>query len=380
MVLGLAGAAVFSALQAHRARVERDRAEKVKGFLFAVLGAPSPGAEGRDVRVLDVLAEARTRAERELRDDPATRAEVLLTLGTTYYDLSQYAESEPLLRAALADARASSGEASLATGNALKALGELCNYTSRLPEAAELAGSAAAIFRRHLPGSRPQLMRALNALASVRIHQGAHHAATPLLEEAMRLGREIGRPAHSDTLVVMGDLAICYDMMGRRSEARRMVEQVIAEMRHVPELRENLTTILSNYSEYLIESGELPAAQAAAQESYDRRVALFGARSQSSGIGLARVAWVQYQRADYAAAERSARESLQVLREASPPLARELNFPLRSLSFSLLKLGRPAEAEPLLAELCEVIERHMASNHRLVEQARQALAEARAAR
>ena len=51
------------------------------------------GADGRDVRVIDVLSKAKERAEHDLKTDPLVLADVRLTLGTTYYNLSLYDEA-----------------------------------------------------------------------------------------------------------------------------------------------------------------------------------------------------------------------------------------------------------------------------------------------
>lgn len=379
MFLGLLAAAVFSRTQAVEAQRERDRSQKVKAFLFAVLGSPSPGADGRDVRVVDVLAEAARRAEREFRDDPRTLSEVQLALGTTHYDLSRYAEAEPLLRAALAAAERASAGPSVAQANACKALADLCNFTSRQEEAGTLAARAIGIYERQLPGS-VELLRAVHSLASIRLHQGNHRGAQPLLERAVALGRELGPSAVVDLLVAQGDLAVCYQALDRTAEARPLMEEVLRGMKGLPQLRENVSVLLGAQSEILLDLGELEQAEAALRESVARRKELFGPRSQSAGIGLGRLSWVQYRRESLAAAEATARESLEMLRALSPPGARELYYPLRALGFTLLKQGRAAEAEAVLAECLEVSERHLRANQRLVSSIRDELAKAQRSR
>lgn len=377
--LGLVVAAAFSLWQARVARLERDRAEKVKGFLFAVFSSPTPGAEGRDVRVIEVLADAQKRAEEELAQDPATRWEVYLTLGTTYYELSRYQAAEPLLRAALVDAERAFGGSSLAVGRVRKALGDVCNFTSRQPEAAEHLQTAIGIFRRHGPTAQPHLMLALHSLGSSLIHRGEQRGAVPLLEESLRLAERLGgSDARLHRIVVLGDLAPCYDALGRSAEGRRLSEEAVRGARELPQLRENLATLLANYSEFLLEAGDLAGAEAALTEGYERRLALFGERSQSAAVGLARLAHVQRRRGNLAEAERNARAALDVLRELSAPRARELFYPLRALGLTLLDAGRPQEAEPILAELVEVLELRMGQSD-LLPAAREALAKARRA-
>ncbi len=380
VVLGFAVAAVFSASQARTARQQRDRAERVKAFLIDVLGAPSPGADGRDVRVIEVLAKAKERAESDLQSDPVVLADVRLTLGTTYYNLSLYGEAEPLLRGALADARRLTGERSLATAEALKALGELCNWTSRQQEAGKFLTESIAIYRDYLPESAAALARALQSLGSVEIHSSRPASAIPLLEESVRLAERAGGAGSSDAVVSMGDLAACFDKLGRSADARPLFDRVIAGMRKTPALRENLATMLSSLSDLLAERGDLAGAERALEESVERRRELYGPESAPLASALGKLAWVRYRQGDFVRAEAGGREGLALYRKLLTPGARESFFALRPLAFALLKTGRAAEAEPLLIELVAVVRRHMAADATLIAQAEQGLAEAREAR
>lgn len=380
VMLGFAAAAVFSTIQARTARLQRDRAERVKAFLIDVLGAPSPGADGRDVRVIDVLAKAKERAEHDLKTDPLVLADVRLTLGTTYYNLSLYDEAEPLLRTALAETRRLTGDRSLVTADALKALGELRNWTSRQPEATKLLTESIEIYRSQLPESMAALARALQSLASVEIHSSRPRAAIPMLEESVSLAERAGGPGCVDALVAMGDLATSLDKLGRTTEARVIFDKVIPGMRANPALLENLSAMLSSLSDLLAESGDLVGAEQALVESVAQRRILYGDETAPVASALGKLAWTRYRQGKYAEAEIDARAGVVIQRKQLPPLAREYFFTLRPLAFTLLKLGRVAEAEPLFVELVEVTRRHMAADAVIVKQAEQGLAEARAER
>ena len=380
VILGFAGAAVFSAVQARTARLQRDRAERVKAFLIDVLGAPAPGADGREVRVIDVLAKARERAEHDLRTDPIVLADVRLTLGTTYYNLSLYDEAEPLLRSALAETRRLTGDRSIATAEALKAMGEQCNWTSRQDEATKLLTESIVIYRTHLPESTAALGRALQSRASVEIHSSRPLGAIPLLEESVRLAERAGGPGCVDSLVSMGDLATSLDKLGRHAEARVFFDKVIPGMRANPALVENLTTMLSSFSDLLAESGDLPGAERVLEESVAQRRRLYGDETTPVATALGKLAWTRYQQGKYQGAEIDARAGVTIQRKLLPPVAREYFFTLRPLAFTLLKLGRTMEAEPVFVELVEVTRRHMAADAVIVNQAEQGLAEARAER
>lgn len=376
---GFAAAAIYSRGQARVARLERDRAERVKAFLIEVLGAPSPGADGRNVKVIEVLARAKEQAESDLKTDAPALADVRLTLGTTYYNLSLYDEAEPLLRAALDDQRRLSGNHSMGTAEALKAMGELCNWTSREAEARTYLKESIAIGRENLPESAAALGRTLQSLASVEIHAGQCRIAIPLLEESIRLAVRAGGAGCSDALVAMGDHAMCLDKLGQSAAARPIYEVVIAGMTGNAALRENLTTMLSSYSDLLVEAGDLTGAERLLEENVKQRCALFGDEATPVAVGLGKLAWVRFRQGKYAQAEVDARAGLAIQRKLLVPADRGFYFTLRPLAFALLKAGRAAEAEPLCVELVEISHRHLSADAEVVLQAETGLAEARAA-
>ncbi len=364
--VALAGASVFSASQAQTARRQRDaaelaqaKAERVKNFLAQLLAAPSPTVSGRDVRVVDVLATAKARAETDLADDPEVLAEMRVTLGNTYYELSLYDDAEPLLRAAVADHRRLFGNDAASTGTALNVLGGLCAWTSRTDEAIPLLAEAAAILRRHLPSSGHELQTTLQNLATAHTHAGNLAPAEAPLREALRVAEQSDGPNSAAATSIMGDLAGVLEDQGRIPEARAMMEKVIARMREIPTERTNLATMLGKWCDLVFTAGDPAGAERAMAECLEIRREVFGERTSPVSVAMGRLAYLHYRRGDFAGAENLARGGLEIQREIFKPGERELLFTLRPLGLSLVKLGRAAEAAPLLTE-CLVLVKQFA--------------------
>ncbi len=373
--LTLAGASVFSASQAQTARRQRDaaeiaraQAERVKNFLTQLLAAPDPTVSGRDVRVVDVLATAKERAEVDLGDDPEVLAEMRVTLGNTYYELSLYDEAEPLLRAAVADHRHFFGNDAASTGTALNALGGLCAWTSRSEEAIPLLTEAVAILRRHLPKSGHELQATLQNLATAHTHAGNRASAEAPLREALRVAEQSDGVGSAAATSIMGDLAEVLEDQGRVPEARAMMEKVIARMREIPTERMNLATMLGKWSDLVFTAGDPGAAEQAMIECLEIRREVFGDRTSPAAVAMGRLAYLRYRRGDFAGAEELARGALAIQREILKPGERELVFTLRPLGLSLVQLGRDAEAEPLLTECLVVVRRYAAGETKMISE------------
>ena len=377
----LAGASIFSASQAQTARRQRDaaeiaraQAERVKNFLTQLLAAPAPTASGRDVRVVDVLATAKERAETDLADDPEVLAEMRVTLGNTYYELSLYDEAEPLLRAALADHRRLFGNDAAATGTALNTLGALCAWTSRSEEAIPLLTEAAAILRRHLPSSGHELQATLQNLATAHTHAGHLAPAEAPLREALRVAEQSDGVGSAAATSIMGDLAGVLEDQGRIAEARAMMEKTIARMREIPSERMNLATMLGKWCDLVFTAGDPAGAERAMAECLEIRREVFGERTSPAAVAMGRLAYLRYRRGDFRGAEKLASEELGILREVSKPGERDFLFTLRPLGLSLVKLGRSAEAAPLLTECLALVKQYAAGEAKMIAELEAALA------
>jgi tetratricopeptide (TPR) repeat protein len=154
---------------------------------------------------------------------------------------------------------------------------------------------------------------AMNNLAIAYDRAGRRDEALKLFEEVLALRREVNGPEHPDTLLAMGNLSTSYAEAGRRDEALRLREEVLALRRKVngPEHPDTLKAM--NYLAM----------------AYDRAGRLD--------------------------------ESLK-LREEALPLSRKVNGPdhphtsawMKDLADSYFSAGRTSEAFALLAKACEV--------------------------
>jgi serine/threonine protein kinase len=76
--------AKISARQRDKALREAEKAEKVNRFLQKMLASADPRAQGKDVKVIEVLGEAADSIENEFADQPEIAADLHTTIGSTY--------------------------------------------------------------------------------------------------------------------------------------------------------------------------------------------------------------------------------------------------------------------------------------------------------
>ena len=269
-----------------QAELSATQAKAINDFLLEMLSAPDPRVSGREVKVIDVLESAASKARDAFPDQPLVRAALLETLGRSYAGLAEQETAVGLIREALALRREATGadsELSLETENelneavvplqpiadttaqmkdlyqrAVPALGErhpvsitaLNNYGTLLVYLAgetEDEAKAAAMREEALDAQRRNLVlreqvygpdderttHARNNLAGTLRSLERYAEAEPLYAENLeRQLRLFGEDNHY-TLTTMDNLALTREQLGRVGEAMPMYQRSLDGLRRV---------------------------------------------------------------------------------------------------------------------------------------------------
>ncbi|MEM0961559.1 MAG: serine/threonine-protein kinase [Bacteroidota bacterium] len=217
LALLLGGSAFTStrvAAERDAARAERDRAEATAAFVTGLFDAADPFVAPTErpdtLRARDLLLRGAGRAHSVLADQPATRADVLTTVGEALIALGLYTEADSVLDRAVAAAREVGASGSVAY--ALTAQGRARSWgdapaeaVSSLREALAEADApeAAASARFHLGGAlrrAGELDEAATVLAAARADDREPLDAASVLIELGRVEQDRGRPADAEPL------------------------------------------------------------------------------------------------------------------------------------------------------------------------------------
>lgn len=321
LVAGLATSIVFyrqavtardaADLARQRATSEASRREKTLDFLNRMLTSADPGKDGRDVKVVDVMAAA----ERDLAPgtlDAQTEISVRAALGATYASLAitdraesnlqrviELAPGHPDSYSDVADAyntlsglRARAGKTQEAIDYAQKsqhyiqntapaftpenrhflrakvAEGDAYIFSAQPKKAKEVLTEVLDIQRRVLPKADPDTLNTMNSLGIATRRLGDTAGAEALYREAYEASTA---PETSATkLNLLSNLVQAIDYAGRWAEAEPMYKNLIAQQEKVlgPDHPSTLGS-LSNLSVCLIDQGKLDGPEGA--EAYCRR-------------------------------------------------------------------------------------------------------------
>jgi eukaryotic-like serine/threonine-protein kinase len=247
VLLALALGVAFSSWQAVRANSEARHArqaealaqqrlaesESIAKFLTGVFQSPDPALDGRSITVAETLDTANRKLETDLATQPARRAQLQATLGSTYLALGLPRQAIPLQEKARDYDVTAFGPEHADTLNAMSSLANSYYGAGRRDEALKLREEVLEIRRKTLGAEHPDTLKAMGYLASSYWAAGRRDEALKLREELLILQRKVNGPEHPDTIWAMNDLAFSYSDAGRRDEALKLREDVVALRRKV---------------------------------------------------------------------------------------------------------------------------------------------------
>ena len=373
--------------QREAAEHERARAEEVSKFLVDLFKLSDPEVNrGNRVTARELLDSSAKRLREAFKDQPATKAALLATVGAVYDSLGQYQEAVPLLQQSLAlqqqsgdksrvdtllelgrvlfeggnlqDAEAPLQEAlrvsqrefgasDLESGRALWVLGQLRHLQGEAAGAVDLYKRALDILET-AQAPATEVARLLDDLGQDYERQQQWLLAKQTYERALAIDRDILGNDHPRVASHLHNLAIVAQNMGDLKRAETLYREAIAgEERAFGDQHPETAAAQGNYALLLDREGRLAEAEPLLREALDVALKVWGADNFNVGYARVSLAMVLHDEGEWGAAESQFRQALAIYDKSLPA-----NHPYRAaalmhLARLLVDRGRAQEALPL---------------------------------
>lgn len=230
LVLLLSGFTVAQAVEIHRIRIERDRANRerdranrITDFMTGMFTVSNPGeARGNTITAREILDKASSQIESGLNQDPETQGQLLNGMGDVYENIGLYPKAESLLRMAVDVFEKQFGPQNRLTLRAKNDLGSLLRKEGHFGEAEKMELETLAGFQGTLGPHRPETLLSMANLADVLNDEGHYSEAEKLAKEAFEGERSMLGPAHDRTIAVMNIYGNIVYREGRYPEAEQI--------------------------------------------------------------------------------------------------------------------------------------------------------------
>jgi serine/threonine-protein kinase len=391
----LAGVATAMAIQANRvsheravAEQERKRSDEVAKFLTGLFEVVDPSeARGENITAREILGRGALRIEQELKDAPATQANLMETIGRVYLNLGLTAEARPQLEKALAmreklfpgdhESKASNlaalgnlelaagsmdtaqkhyedalamnerlhGKRATAVASSLEELGKVLKEKGDFKGAEAKLQQSLQLFTQIEGPKSAHVSSVMNEIAQLMERRGEHEGAEQMFRDALAIDRATLGNDHPQIVHNMHNLAVVLQSRGRLDEARPLFEESIALFRKVMgEKHPDTIAALGNYGRFLQASGALPRAETVFREALQLESEVRGPKNPYVGYDHANLAMLLYAKQAYSESEQEFRAALRIYAGTLPPEHTYIASAQTGLARTLIELGRLDEA------------------------------------
>jgi len=356
LVLLLAGFAVVQALELHRIKAERNRADRerdrathVTDFMTGMFKVSNPSeARGNSVTAREILDKASTNIETSLTKDPELQAQMMHVMGDVYDNLGLYPRAHSLQQKSLEIRQRVLGPNHHDTLESMNSLAGVLWSEGHYAEAEKFYRETLDIRRHVLGPEHPDILASMTGLATALWSEGHYAEAEKLYRETLDIRRRVLGPEHPDALGSMNGLANVLDDDGRYAEAEKLYQETLDIQRRVlgPEHPRTLWS-MSNLAALLDLEGHSAEAEKLDRERLEIERRVLGPEHPDTLKSTYNLAISLYREGHYSEAEKLYRETLDIQRRVLGPEHPDTLNSMSRLANVLSSEGHYAEAEKL---------------------------------
>jgi eukaryotic-like serine/threonine-protein kinase len=350
-----------AAQQRERAEHERARAEEVSNFLVNLFKLSDPGENrGNQVTARELLDSGAKRLRAGLKDQPATKAALLSTVGTVYDSLGQYQDALPLLGESL-ELQAQAHDTSridtlLELGRARIGAGDLQGAETPLQQALHVAQSVAGTMS-------VETGHALWALGMLRYQQGQISQAKDLYLRSLDI-LQSSRAPPTDISPVLSDLATAYMSNQQWSQAKQSYEQALEiDRRVLGDDHPKVAFRLQNLAIVAQNMGDLKQAELLYRDALQREERTYGDRHPETAITKGNYGLLLQHEGRLAEAEPLLRDAVAIPLSLYGAGHYKVGYARVSLAILLHDKGDLAESESEFRQALAIYDQSLPANH-----------------
>jgi tetratricopeptide (TPR) repeat protein len=364
------GATTWQAVRARRAEeratAEASVAKAVNRFLTDMLAEASPEANplNREMSVREALDDAAARIEGSFQNQPAIRAAVQNTIGTTYMALGLYDAADPHLRSALEFREGRFGPGSSQTAESRHSLGRLLWSRSDFESAESLIRNALETYRRTDGEESEGFVACLTDLAVVQQSRGDFDGAEATLRETLERSRALFGDESRQVADNLNNLAWIRRSRGDLAEAEALLREAFALNRRLLG-REHPSVLIHglNLAAILRERNALEEAEQLYAESIDLMREVLGPEHPTTLRGMKSMGEMFLQQREIERAESLLRDALEADERTLGPDNSLTMTLLADVGWTLRLRGDLAGAEPYYRKTLERRIRTLGEEH-----------------
>jgi serine/threonine-protein kinase len=296
------------------ARRQAAKAEQVSAFLQGLFEVSDPSeSKGHTVTARELLDQGAARIEKELANQPDTRASMMRVIGEVYYHLGLYATAKPLLERALAEDQRLFGPAHEEVAESEEALAVLLQSMGDLEASEPLYRNALATVRQEFGPRHERVSESLGLLSFMLETKGQFAEAEQAAREALEIDQALHPPDHPNVIRSKAKLAGLLRRLDRLAEAEPLLREALAAQRRIYGDHDlTVASTIRNLASLLRDRGALDEAETLYREAIAIRRDILGDTHPEVANVLNSYAVLLDRKGDYEGAVAAYREFIRI--------------------------------------------------------------------
>jgi non-specific serine/threonine protein kinase/serine/threonine-protein kinase len=357
--------AVMQTIQLRRITRERDRADRITGFMTNMFRVSDPSeARGNTITAREVLDRGSQQIQAGLAGEPEVQARLMETMGEVYSSLGLYQQAQPFLEKALATRRRLLGGDSPETLRSIDQMARDLERQGHYPEAEALAREAIATRERKLGPEARETLASIQELSAISLSEGKYGETERLDRKMIEVSRRVLGPEDPGTLKFMANLALAVSDQGRGAEAEKLYRELLDVQLRVygpqhPEVLVTETTLAHMISE----EGRYAEADKMLRDTLDTKIKVLGPEHSETLWSMADLGMNLRLSGRLPEAEKLDRETLEIRRRVLGQEHPETLMSTTELAETLDDMHRYPEAADLYRQTIDIQRRVVGADH-----------------
>lgn len=350
-----------------KARTEARKAEKVSRFLQQMLGSADPRAQGKDVRVVEILNLAAGEIEKEFARQPEIAAGLHATLGKTYLSLGLLDKAEWHFKNALDLNLQLFGNNHRETALSRNNLGKILYDKGSIEPAEDLFREALSIMHDNDEKDSLETAFILSNLGDLLLFNGDYEEFLEVNAREFLIRKNHQGEDHPDVARLLNSLAHGYGMLGRWKEAENLSRQSLAIFQNYYKGEHmDVAQAMFRLAVQYLRNDHFEESEKLLYETLSMQHKLLGKDHPDVAWTLYNLSFLKYREEKFEESEKFAREILALRGKNFHDEHSVVSSSLQMLALSLKGQGKPEQAAPLLRDSLEMRRRTLPPEHFLI--------------
>jgi serine/threonine protein kinase len=357
--------AVMQAVELRRITRERDRANRITGFMTGMFKVSDPSeARGNSITAREILDKASSDIDTGLAQDPELQARLMYTMGNVYLSLGLDSRAQSLLERAMDIQQRSLGPEQMETLETAASLANAMRFQGHYPDAEKLERRTLEIQRHTLGMQHRDTLNTTGDLAATLYSEGHFPEAEKLQRDTLELRRRLLGPQHPETLASMRDLSVTFRKQGHFSDAEQLQREALDIQLRIlgPDHPDTLRT-MNSLANTILQEAHFPEADKLYRQVLETQRKVHGPEHPDTLTAMGNLANALSEEGHFAEAVKLQRETLEIDSRVLGPEHPQTLRAMENLSFSLGNDNRLAEAEKMQREIIAIGRRVLGPEH-----------------